>query len=237
VFNPCIIIPVYNHGQLLQKSIGKIEAFGYPIIIVDDGNTEQTKQILQQISSANPKITLIRLEQNQGKGAAVSAGFLHAIKNNYSHALQIDADGQHNTDDIAVFLQLAKDNPNCLINGVPVYDASVPKARLYSRKITTFWVMVETLSRDIKDAMCGFRVYPLNAISRLLEKRSISPRMGFDIEIIVHLHWMGVKIINHPTKVIYPADGVSNFRMVKDNMRISWMHTKLVCGMLLGRRI
>jgi glycosyltransferase involved in cell wall biosynthesis len=232
MFNPCIIIPVYNHGKLLQKSIGKIAAYGHKIIIVDDGNAAAEKNILQEIASQNQNITLITLPENQGKGAAVIAGFDSAFQSGHSHALQIDADCQHNTDDIATFLATAQNNPNCLINGVPVYDEFVPKSRLYGRKITNFWVMVETRSRDIKDAMCGFRVYPLNAAIKLIKRHKISKRMGFDIEIIVRLHWMDVKIINQPTRVTYPKDGSSNFKMLSDNLKISWLHTRLVVKML-----
>jgi glycosyltransferase involved in cell wall biosynthesis len=230
-FNPCIIIPVYNHGQLLKKSINAISACNLPVIIIDDGSDQQTKDALLEITSQN--ITILTLPKNEGKGRAVLAGFHHAAKAGFSHALQIDADCQHEPKDIPVFLAKAKEHPECLINGEPIYDASVPKARLYGRNITNFWVKIETLCCNINDAMCGFRVYPMAQVLKLLQKKpNISKRMGFDIDIIVRLYWMGTKIINQPTNVIYPADGSSNFKMLRDNVTISWLHTRLFFGMV-----
>lgn len=232
MFHPCIIIPVYKHGELLKKSIGKIGAFGYPIILVDDGNLPETRKILEDIESKSEKITLLRLPQNQGKGGAVIAGFKHAGMYGYSHALQIDADGQHNVSDIALFIEKAKQHPKCPIIGTPVYDSTVPKSRLYGRKITTFWVALETLSYDIKDAMCGFRVYPLKPVLELLQRRTLSRHMEFDIEILVRLHWRGLKIVNQPTRITYPEAGISNFRVLTDNAKLSYVHAKLFFEML-----
>lgn len=236
MFKPCIIIPVYNHGILLEKCIGRILEYNIPVIIVNDGSDKETYNILENIKSKNNNITLIHHEINGGKGKAVVSGMKEAYKNGYSHSLQIDADGQHDASDIKLFFEQAEKFPDAVINGQPVYDSSAPKARAYGRNITNFWVMIETLSRDIKDAMCGFRVYPLKAVMELLKKRlELSSRMGFDIDIIVRLHWLGIKIINQKTKVIYPEDGLSNFKMLKDNVRISALHTRLVCEMMLKK--
>jgi hypothetical protein len=130
-----------------------------------------------------------------------------------------------------------------MVCGRPVYDESVPTGRKIGRKITNFWVAIETLSRDIPDAMCGFRVYPVAACWRIIGQRDISRRMEFDIEILVRLHWLGTRMKFLPVKVIYPEGGISNFRLVKDNIAISGTHAKLFLGMLwrspliLGRRI
>ncbi|OSM49757.1 acyltransferase, partial [Aeromonas salmonicida subsp. salmonicida] len=150
----------------------------------------------------------------------------------FSHALQVDADGQHDLADIPALLAEAHRDPEALISGRPVYDDSVPKGRLYGRYITHVWVWIETLSFTIKDSMCGFRVYPLAASCALLEQVALGRRMDFDTEVMVRLHWAGVAVRFVPTRVIYPADGSSHFQLWRDNRDISWMHTRLVCRLL-----
>jgi hypothetical protein len=123
--------------------------------------------------------------------------------------------------------------PEAVICGCPVYDASVPKARLYGRYATHVWVWINTLSFDIRDSMCGYRVYPLARTLALIDSVKLGSRMDFDADIIVRLHWRGAQVRNRPTRVTYPADGVSHFRLWHDNLRISRMHTVLFLGMLL----
>lgn len=228
----CIIIPTYNHALPLQKNIQEILATNLPLIIVDDGSDCADRDLLQKIFHDYPQINLVKLYPNQGKGPAMIAGFHQAIAAGFTHAIQIDADGQHQISDLKIFEQLIEENPTAVINGCPIYDQSVPKSRLYGRKITNFWVTIETLSRDIKDAMCGFRAYPLNAIEKILQQYHLSKRMGFDIEIIVLLHRHGTKIINQKTRVIYPQSNSSNFRMWRDNLQISLLHAKLFLGLI-----
>ncbi|MDP5007815.1 MAG: glycosyltransferase family 2 protein, partial [Glaciimonas sp.] len=169
---------------------------------------------------------------NRGKGGAVLTGVFHAAATSYTHALQIDADGQHNTDDIPRFLQQAMAQPSALIAGCPQYDESVPKLRLYARYLTHIWVWINTLSFDIKDSMCGFRVYPLQPLVSLAQRQVFGERMDFDTEVLVRLYWDGMEIINLPTRVGYPTDGVSHFRVVLDNVLITRMHAVLFFGML-----
>ena len=181
-------------------------------------------------------------EKNGGKGAAVISGLEKAYEMGFTHALQMDADGQHDADAIPFFLKAAKKHPFDLVAGMPQYDGTVPKSREQGRKITNFWVAVETLSRSIPDSMCGFRVYPIAKVWPVAKKIR-TYRMGFDIEILVRLSWAGLKMYFYPIKVKYPEDGVSNFRAFGDNVEISWTHTKLCFGMLirspiiLGRRL
>jgi len=151
----------------------------------------------------------------------------------YSHALQIDADGQHDVRDIPAFLAASVAQPDSVICGCPVYDASVPKGRLYGRYLTHVWVWINTLSFDIKDSMCGFRVYPLEPTVALIDATAIGRRMDFDVEVLVRLYWRGVGVVNQPTHVSYPSDGISHFRVWLDNVLISRMHTQLFFGMLL----
>ena len=208
-------------------------SYAVPIIIVDDGSNEETKKVLFQLAERfASEVLLHTLPENSGKGGACLEGFRVASEQGYTHALQIDADGQHDSADIPQFLELAKQRPEALISGHPQYDDSMPTARRIGRKITHFWVHIETLSMSVKDTMCGFRVYPLAATTELMDKVNIGTRMDFDIEIMVRLYWRGVPVLFIPTKVIYPEQGQSHFRAFQDNVKISWLHTRLFFGML-----
>ena len=147
--------------------------------------------------------------------------------------LQIDADGQHRVEDIARFIAQAAAHPQALVIGSPRFDDSVPGLRLWARYLTHAWVSINTLSRRIEDSMCGFRVYPLAPLLELDRQRKLGARMSFDIEVLVRLCWAGVEIINVPTKVSYPKDGISHFRGGLDNLLISRLHATLFFGMLL----
>jgi predicted LPLAT superfamily acyltransferase len=175
---------------------------------------------------------LVTLEQNQGKGGAVKAGIKRAQELGFSHAIQIDADGQHDLEALPALIQASQAKPMRLISGQPVYDESVPKARLYGRYATHIWVWIETLSLSIKDSMCGFRAYPINQTQAVLSKYDVGSRMDFDIEILVRLYWEGCDIDFVETRVIYPENGVSHFDALWDNVKISCMHTRLFFGML-----
>lgn len=224
---PVIIIPCFNHGDAFAPVADKLTEFKTPVIVVDDGSASQQSKKIKNICSAHNFI-YIKNKTNGGKGAAMIVGFQYALKQGFSHALQIDADGQHDIRDIPLFLKIASSHPNDLIIGNPVYDESAPRARLVGRKITNFWVMVETFNKHMPDTMCGFRVYPLKAVEPILETIKFK-RMGFDIEIIVKAYRNKIKIIPVPTKVIYPENGVSHFHAIKDNFYISLLHTYLCC--------
>jgi predicted LPLAT superfamily acyltransferase len=231
-FRPCAVVPCYNHGAAVGAVVQRLLAHGLDTLIVDDGSAPDTAEVLRGIAAADARVRLSRLPRNAGKGAAVVHGFRQARALGFTHALQLDADGQHALDDVPRFLAEARARPDALVCGQALFDASAPLARRYGRAITHFWVWVETRSRVIADSMCGFRVYPLAPVSALLEHAALAPRMDFDIEIAVRLVWEGVPVVNLPTRVRYPADGVSHFRMLRDNLLISLTHTRLVCGML-----
>jgi glycosyltransferase involved in cell wall biosynthesis len=232
-FQPCLIVPVYNHGATAGACVDALSTHGLPIYLVDDGSEATTAAELDRIAAHQPLVRLLRRPLNGGKGAAVLDGFRAAGRDGMSHALQVDADGQHALDDVGRFLAASRAAPDKIICGVPQYDESVPKGRLYGRYATHVWVWIETLSFDIQDSMCGFRVYPLASTLALIDRVRIGTRMDFDIEIIVRLYWRGLRLINLPTRVIYPADGISHFRLLRDNLAISWLHTRLAFGMLL----
>ena len=228
----CVVIPVYNHGESLAGTIDRLSVYDLPIILVDDGSDAASKAFIAELTARND-VDLITHAENQGKGAALMAGLRAAWEHGYTHVLQIDADGQHDLNDVGRFLDEARGHPDALVSGVPQFDDSIPRSRFYGRYITRFWVAVETLSLKIPDTMCGFRVYPLKASMRLIDERKLGSRMEFDIEIAVRLYWRGVDFVPVPTRVIYPESGVSHFRLGRDNWLISKTHAKLFFGMLL----
>jgi glycosyltransferase involved in cell wall biosynthesis len=240
---PCIVIPFHNHPAAIGQVVAALRPLGLPCHIVDDGSDEHSQGVLAQIAARESWVTLQRLPVNQGKGVAVMTGCDGLLAQGFTHALQIDADGQHDIADVPRMFELARAKPAALICGQAVYDDSVPRSRLYGRYLTHFWVWINTLSFQIRDSMCGLRVYPLAAACAIWRRHHIGRRMDFDIEIAVRMSWSGVEVVNLPTHVSYPADGVSHFRMLRDNVYISAAHTRLFFGMLwrlpmlLGRRV
>ncbi|MFS1946677.1 glycosyltransferase family 2 protein [Vibrio lentus] len=230
-YKACFLIPCFNHGATMPSVVSSLHHFELPIIIVDDGSELTTKQFLAPLAE-NSNVTLVTLEQNQGKGGAVKAGIKKAQQLGFSHAIQIDADGQHDLEALPALVEASQAKPQRLISGQPVYDDSVPKARLYGRYATHIWVWIETLSLSIKDSMCGFRAYPIDKTQTVLNKYDVGSRMDFDIEILVRLYWEGCDIDFVETRVIYPENGISHFDALWDNVKISWMHTRLFFGML-----
>ncbi|NAZ55243.1 glycosyltransferase [Vibrio toranzoniae] len=230
-YKACFLIPCFNHGATMPEVVSSLLEFELPIIIVDDGSELATKQFLAPLAE-NSNVTLVTLEQNQGKGGAVKAGIKKAQEIGFSHTIQIDADGQHDLEALPTLIEASQAKPQHLISGRPIYDESVPKARLYGRYATHIWVWIETLSLSIKDSMCGFRAYPINQTQAVLNKNDVGSRMDFDIEILVRLYWEGCDIDFVETRVIYPENGISHFDALWDNVKISWMHTRLFFGML-----
>ena len=229
---PCVIIPVFDHELAVPCVVKTVGNAGLPCILVDDASSPACAAVLQQLAQGED-IYLLRLPVNQGKGGAVMAGFLEAIRLGFSHALQVDADGQHDLRDIPVFLEQSRQHPDALICGYPQFDESVPKGRLYARYLTHVWVWINTLSLHIRDSMCGFRLYPLAPVLALIDSVQIGKRMDFDSEILVRLSWRGQPMHWLPTRVHYPQDGLSHFRLFHDNALISKMHAKLFFGMLV----
>lgn len=243
-YRPCIVIPFYRHEGAIAGTVRRLARFGLECWIIDDGSGDASRAVLQDLARREaPWLHLHAYAQNRGKGEAVMTGCALARAAGFTHAIQIDADGQHDADDLPLLLATSRAHPLALVTGVPVFDRSVPAVRFYGRYLTHVCVWVQTLSLEIRDSMCGFRVYPLDTTLDVWNEGRVGRRMDFDTGIMVHMSWRGVPVLSVPTHVTYPADGVSHFRMARDNARLVWMHARLLAGMclrlpqLLGRHL
>jgi 4-coumarate--CoA ligase (photoactive yellow protein activation family) len=234
-FRPCVLVPSYDNPDTITQVVQQIRSFVSDVVVVDDGSGERARRAIETLGAAG-LAHVVRHERNAGKGAAVKSGFRAAQALGFTHALQVDADGQHTLEDIPRFLETAAQDPACLVLGAPVFDDSVPASRLYGRRISVFWARIETAGPVVKDPLCGFRVYPLASALACAPR---ADRMDFDPEIAVRMVWNGVRVQNLETRVRYvPREhgGVSHFRLVRDNFRISLMHTRL-CWLALLRAV
>ena len=223
-FKACAVIPVYNHHVSLDEIVRCLGVYGLRCILVDDGSDTATKNVLRAIVTRRAEVECLSLERNSGKGAAVLAGLARAAEQGFTHILQVDADGQHALEDVPAMLALAQAHSGKLISGLPIFDDSVPQIRFYGRYITHICVWFETLSLQLRDSMCGFRIYPVAATLALAKRVKIGQHMDFDTDVMVRLYWAGVESLFLPTRVRYPQDGISHFRLLADNVRMTRMH-------------
>ncbi len=227
-----IIVPHYNHAALFTGLAPRLAATGLPLIVVDDGSEPAQLEAIRRLQTQHG-FHLVTHEVNQGKGGAVMSGLREAAARGHAHALQVDADGQHNLDDIDRLRTESANHPQAMICGRPVFGDDIPAARRWGRKLTNGLVAVETLSRQVPDAMCGFRVYPLDTVVPLLDRYRPGRRMDFDVEILVMASWAGIPMRFVPTQVAYPEDGISHFHYLRDNLIMTGAHARLVVGMLV----
>ncbi|MCM0665385.1 DUF2062 domain-containing protein [Flavobacterium tyrosinilyticum] len=224
--NFCVIVPTYNNQKTLKKVLDSILDFTTNVIIVNDGSTDSTAEILKSYS----QLTQIHHPKNLGKGRALRNGFRKALELNFEYAITIDSDGQHFAADIPVFLEAIQDEPNALLIGSRnMTQENVPKKSSFGNKFSNFWFKFET-GIKLDDTQSGFRLYPL----RLLPKRFYTNKFEFEIEVIVRAAWKGITVKNIPIQVLYdPAERVSHFRPFQDFTRISILNTVLVTNALL----
>ncbi|HVU07880.1 MAG TPA: DUF2062 domain-containing protein [Verrucomicrobiae bacterium] len=214
---PCVIIPCFNHPTTIA-AVAKAAREFCPVFIVDDGSSPPVPEL--------PGCVMIRLEKNHGKGAALRAGFQRAIENGFTHAITLDADGQHFAEDLPKFLVAAETQPDALVVGIRnLREAGAIWHRQISNGISNFWFRVETGIR-LRDTQCGFRCYPLE-LTRKLKTRS--GRYAFELEFMVRAAWVGAPVVSVPVKCVY-IDGIRNshFRPVVDFARIAKMNVGLV---------
>ncbi|TDX13550.1 DUF2062 domain-containing protein [Flavobacterium sp. S87F.05.LMB.W.Kidney.N] len=224
--NFCVIVPTYNNQKTLKKVLDSILDFTASVIIVNDGSTDSTNEILKQYS----QLTQIHHPKNLGKGRALRNGFRKAIELDFEYAITIDSDGQHFAADIPIFIEAIQNEPNALLIGSRnMTQENVPKKSSFGNKFSNFWFKFET-GIKLEDTQSGFRLYPL----RLLPKRFYTNKFEFEIEVIVRAAWKGIVVKNIPIQVLYdPAERVSHFRPFQDFTRISILNTVLVTNALL----
>lgn len=222
----CVIVPTYNNQKTLKKVLDSILDFTQNIIIVNDGSTDETSEILKQYS----QFTQIHHPKNLGKGRALRNGFRKAIEMNFEYAITIDSDGQHFASDIPNFIEeIQKELNSLLIGSRNMTQENVPKKSSFGNKFSNFWFKFET-GIELQDTQSGFRLYPL----KLIPKRFYTNKFEFEIEVIVRSAWKGIVVKNIPIQVLYdPAERVSHFRPFRDFTRISILNTVLVTNALL----
>jgi len=224
----CIVIPHYEHCEQLQEFLPMLVPLGLACILVDDGSSQETKGRLVSLVDGLDFVTLLSLEDNVGKGGAFVRGIQVAAEMGYTHAIQLDADGQHSAAAVTDFLSLSEAFPEAIVSGWAQYGDDAPRARLIGRRFALFWVHLETMSLEIKDAMCGFRVYPIEETIRVCLQKDVGQGMQFDQEVLVYWSWEGNSTRFLKTPVQYPTSGRSHYRMFADNVKIVLMHIRLL---------
>jgi len=241
-----VLIPSYNTGGKVLQTVWEAKRIWQPVWVVVDGSTDGTLEALQALARDDPDIRVLALPRNQGKGAAILHGLHEAEAAGYTHVLTMDADGQHPTEKIQEFMATSKANPDALILGLPVFDASAPVERVHGRKLSNWCAHLETLNAGIGDSLYGFRVYPVAPLRDIMERQPWMRRYDFDAEAAVRLCWRGVRPINlsAPVRYFRPEDGgVTHFNYLRDNVLLTWMHVRLILEsllrlpFLLGRRL
>jgi len=231
-----VLIPSYNTGSKVYETVAAARAAWAPVWVVVDGSTDGTADGLQRMAQADPGLRVWVLQTNVGKGAAVLHGLQQAAAAGFSHALTMDSDGQHPPELIAAFMQASLRRPEAMILGRPVFDASAPLLRVRGRRVSNWWTNLETLGAGVGDSLYGFRVYPVRALAAVMQGQPWMRRFDFDTEAVVRLAWRGVKPINIDAPVKYltaEEGGVSHFQYGRDNLLLSWMHTRLMVEFVL----
>jgi len=231
-----VLIPSYNTGRLLLDTVRAARAQWNPVWVVIDGSTDGSADSLLPLAANDPGLRLFTLPHNQGKGAAVLHGLQAALATGFTHVLTMDADGQHPPALIPAFMQQSIQRPESMVLGKPVFDASAPLLRVRGRRVSNGWTNLETLGAGIADSLFGFRVYPAKDLAAVMARQPWMRRFDFDTEAVVRLAWRGIKPINLDAPVKYPRPedgGISHFKYGRDNLLLTWMHTRLVLEFVL----
>lgn len=241
-----VLIPSYNPGHKVYDTVRAARLHWNPVWVVIDGSTDGSEVVLQAMAAEDSGLRVIYLPRNKGKGTAVLHGLNLAAAEGYTHALTMDSDGQHPPELIPAFMTASISQPDAMVLGMPIFDASAPNLRVQGRKISNWWANLETLWAGIGDSLFGFRVYPIDPLRKVMRYQPWMRHFDFDPEAAIRLSWRGVKVVNLPAPVRYfstDEGGVSHFRYLRDNTLLTWMYTRLFCGfvlrlpMLLMRRL
>ena len=228
-----VVIPSYDTGRKVYDTVAAARALWHPVFVVVDGSRDGTAEGLQAMAARDPGLRVWLLPQNRGKGAAVLRGLEEARVAGFTHALTMDADGQHPAECIPPFMQASIEHPGAMILGRPVFDASAPLLRVRGRRVSNWWTNLETLGAGVADSLYGFRVYPIDALIGVMQGQGWMRRFDFDTEAVVRLAWRGIRPINRDAPVKYLSveeGGVSHFRYGRDNALLTWMHVRLLLG-------
>jgi glycosyltransferase involved in cell wall biosynthesis len=231
-----VVIPSYDTGPKVYDTVAQARAQWCPVYVVVDGSTDGTADGLRRLAEDDPGLQVFVLPHNQGKGAAVLHALDQAREAGFTHALTMDADGQHPAALIGAFMQASVERPDAMILGRPVFDASAPLLRVRGRRVSNWWTNLETLGAGVADSLYGFRVYPIEALQAVMRGQRWMRRFDFDTEAVVRLAWRGVKPLNRDAPVRYLSaeeGGVSHFRYGRDNVLLTWMHTRLMIEFVL----
>jgi glycosyltransferase involved in cell wall biosynthesis len=241
-----VLIPSYNPGKRGLDTVRSARAHWDPVWVVVDGSTDGSAEALTLLARSDPGLRVLIRSCNGGKGAALFDGLNEAQRAGFSHALTMDADGQHPAECIGGFMAASAAAPQAMVLGDPVFDASVPRIRLRGRRISNWCTNVETLWAGIHDALFGFRVYPIAPLLTVMQRSRWMRRFDFDAEAVVRLCWRGVPLVNLPAPVKYftaEQGGVSHFNYWRDNVLLTSMFLRLLVGfvvrspLLIARRI
>jgi glycosyltransferase involved in cell wall biosynthesis len=230
------LLPSYNSGPMLARVAEDVAQRWLPVWVVIDASTDGSEKALAPVLERNPDMRCIVLEKNVGKGGAVFEGMKRALAEGFTHALVMDADGQHSVDAVAPFLEHSVREPGAMILGQPIFGPDAPPERVKGRRVGNWWANLATLWGGINDSLFGFRVYPIRESVEILDSIRTGRRFDFDTELAVRLYWQGVRPINMPAPVRYPPreeGGVTHFRYLRDNALLAGTHARLFCGMLL----
>jgi glycosyltransferase involved in cell wall biosynthesis len=230
-----VVIPSYNTGPAVLRTVRAARAAWAPVWVVVDGSTDGTAEALAALAEADAGLRVLVLPRNGGKGAAVRHALRLARDEGYTHALTMDADGQHPASCIAAFMAASLVSPGAMVLGVPRFGPDAPLLRVRGRRVSNWWAGLETLWTGIGDSLFGFRVYPIQPLLAVMARTCWMRRYDFDAEAAVRLCWRGVGIVNLPAPVRYPSaeeGGVSHFRYGRDNALLTWMHVRLMLGFL-----
>lgn len=231
-----VLIPSYNTGPKVYETVRAARAQWAPVWVVVDGSTDGTAEGLRQMAADDPGLAVFVLPENRGKGAAVLHGLEAARAAGYTHVLAMDSDGQHPAHLIPSFMQTSQRRPDAMVLGRPVFGPEAPLIRVRGRRISNGWTNLETLGAGIADSLYGFRVYPVAELIAVMRRQPWMRRFDFDTEAVVRLAWRGVVPINLDAPVKYLSaeeGGVSHFRYGRDNVLLTWMHTRLVLEFVL----
>jgi len=233
-----VLLPTYNTGPRLRAVVAEVLRHWSPVLVVVDGSTDGSERPLLALAATEPALTVLVLPCNAGKGAAVLAGAQFATARGFTHALVMDADGQHPAASIAEFMTASLRQPDTFVLGRPIFPANIPAERRHGRKLSVGLVHLELMGAATVDPLFGFRVYPLAPLLAELGPRSGGRRYDFDTEAVVRLGWAGVPLLNLAAPVRYfsrAEGGVSHFHYLRDNVLLIWMHTRLIVELLFWR--